>query len=366
MSSLTTDDNTNSTCQVYKQKQQVALYNSPLIRLQMNPSPYPSFTQFQLDMRRKTEILKYSSNQQNTKTNNFTKKQLYANLALNRNRTSTLQNTDTNLVCNGDATKITSTTACDIPGPPINIYYDPSVPLYNYGNLENNRPYAILNEVIDTTFNFYTKNIINYIQQYTYDFTPDISLSYQTFVSPLGSLIIGKNLQTTNYSFSLSVPISIWVSGCINSGYDENNVLLKKPTITTTDVMTIQIQNIKLNVLFNGNKIIMPNYTINSSSLINCVFHLSSLEKQFYGIQYIGMLHINNLTLQTPKDTIYDLTVEFDYTYDNSLAYKMDYFQTGMYANIADPTNPNYLYRCSFDSITPLDFTNGVFTHYNF
>ena len=44
--------------------------------------PYPQYTQFQLDMRRKAEILKYRANASNLKTNNFTKAEKYSMLVI--------------------------------------------------------------------------------------------------------------------------------------------------------------------------------------------------------------------------------------------------------------------------------------------
>jgi hypothetical protein len=55
-------------------------YNQPPVRY--NPvSPYPQYTKFQLDMRRKAEILSYNAAKTNTKTNNPTKKEIWSALA---------------------------------------------------------------------------------------------------------------------------------------------------------------------------------------------------------------------------------------------------------------------------------------------
>jgi hypothetical protein len=99
-------------------------------------------------MRRKAEILKYTSSQQNSKTNTLTKNQLFANIARNINAISQYQINDpsyTNLVCEEDKTKPTLSSSCDIPGPPILLQYDPTVPLYNYIN--SNRSSAITNNI---------------------------------------------------------------------------------------------------------------------------------------------------------------------------------------------------------------------------
>jgi hypothetical protein len=60
-------------------KSQAALNNIPPIRMNLL-SPYPKYERFDLDMRRKVEILKYDNNNSNTKTNNFTKNQKWSML----------------------------------------------------------------------------------------------------------------------------------------------------------------------------------------------------------------------------------------------------------------------------------------------
>jgi len=129
---------------ILKNKQNRALNNNPPPRLNI-VSPYPINSSFQLNMRRKVEILKYASSQQNTKTNNLTEKQQFANLAKNINTISQYQinNSYSNLVCEEDKIKPTISTSCDVPGPPIILQYEPTVPLYNYTNRD--RSSAITN-----------------------------------------------------------------------------------------------------------------------------------------------------------------------------------------------------------------------------
>lgn len=137
---------------ILQNKQTHALKNIPPPRLNI-VSPYPAYSNFQLNMRRKAEILKYTSSQQNTKTNTFTKNQLFANLAKNINAISQYQINEsyTNRVCNEDKTKPTLSSSCDVPGPPIILQYDPKVPLYNYIN--SNRSSAIINNMTVSKMN---------------------------------------------------------------------------------------------------------------------------------------------------------------------------------------------------------------------
>jgi hypothetical protein len=74
---------------ICKQRKRQQLFSTPPIRLELQKSPYEiqqngkKYTKNQLDMRRKAEILKYSSNVMSTQTNSFTKSQKWAHLVNN-------------------------------------------------------------------------------------------------------------------------------------------------------------------------------------------------------------------------------------------------------------------------------------------
>ena len=121
-----------------KQQQRLIV---PTDRLELQKSPYPEFTQQQLDMRRKAEILKYAANKQNTKTNVVTKAQTFAN---KMRQTGTISQATLNLIarntCADLATIPTPSSSCDIPGPVFIMRNDPTIPLYNYTAKTNNQP----------------------------------------------------------------------------------------------------------------------------------------------------------------------------------------------------------------------------------
>lgn len=98
----------------------------------LESSPYlQGYTQAQLNMRRKAEILKYAGNKQNTKTNTLTKKQLYSQIIRSRNQVD-LTTVTNNVVCPTDEIIYTPTSSSGVPGPVTYLYLDESVPLYNY------------------------------------------------------------------------------------------------------------------------------------------------------------------------------------------------------------------------------------------
>jgi hypothetical protein len=106
-----------------------------------------NFSQYDLNMRRKAEILKYNKNQ-----NNPTKKQLWSMLnngTLTRKKgwatqgivtsnpnTNNLNLVGNTLVCNSNTANplilVNPTSSSNVPGKQIGLYLNPSVPLTNY------------------------------------------------------------------------------------------------------------------------------------------------------------------------------------------------------------------------------------------
>lgn len=94
------------------------------------PCPnYNKFSQYQLDMRRKAEVLQYKNNKSNR-----TKKSRYAYLAKSNNSVIFGSPDQTNVNC------VKSTRDSNVPGPAMNLFIDSSVPVFGlksvrkYGN----------------------------------------------------------------------------------------------------------------------------------------------------------------------------------------------------------------------------------------
>ena len=120
----TTDSNV---CNIYKQRKTSALFSTPLPRFEL-VSPFPKFTQYQLDMRRKVEVLKYD--RQNSKVPSYTKKTQFSRIMKGLN--PPLPITTATLNCPNDEYLPTPSYNSGIPGPPISLKFDPNVPLYNF------------------------------------------------------------------------------------------------------------------------------------------------------------------------------------------------------------------------------------------
>lgn len=110
-------------CEIYN-KAKADRLTTIATRLELQTNPYTSFTKQQLDMRRKAEILKYNPTRSNSQTNASNQKEKFSQIM----RGSYKQ-------CQVDTpSKLVSTTASDVPGPPMYLYEDPNVKLYNYRN----------------------------------------------------------------------------------------------------------------------------------------------------------------------------------------------------------------------------------------
>lgn len=361
---------------ILSQKRQASYYNIPPLRLNII-SPYPFHSRQQLDMRRKVEILKYSNSQQNTKTNNFTKKQHFANLVKNVgiNSTKISQysiNQQSNITCQSDKYKPTSTSACDVPGTPMILQYDPSVPLYNYGNYKNNRSSAIINPALDVLYNSYTQNIVNFINGNFYSLIPDeiiqsdVNANY-TYTGTLGELIIRSNLTQNTYNFNISTPIAVWFNSSIRSMQNIDGYSNDKVSFTDENEVSliIHIKSIQLLVYYEG--VVVNEATVvndpNSTIFVDTVCNLKTADSLFYAIQYVGMLKIYNLFLETPSQTTYTFKYVVNYSYNSKTANTyLDFIQTGVYANLESVFQEDYLRSCTTTmSSQPVQFEPNSF-----
>lgn len=366
------------------QKRKLAFYNIPPPRLNIT-SPYPTYTKEQLDMRRKVEVLKYSGVQQNSKTNNFTKKQLFANLAKNTGSSRKISQylTNTGVLCLSNSTKPTSTTASNIPGPPMILQYDPAVPLYNYGNHKNNRSYAVTNKTLEVEFSPYSKSIVNIINENAViDADPiydsDIAATF-TYNGELGDLIIKNTSGETGYSFNIYTPIAVWFNAGIGFGL--------RPPLTTDLSLNINIDRIIVTVYYNDTLIetVEPDITnglsndttiitnVPDNTFVRTICNLKNARNPdpdqasvFYALNYVGMLKIS-IPLQTPSQTLYSFKYEVNYSYNSkSVNDYLDYIQTGVYVNLITQTADDYIDNCEVTSspINKTTFSRTMFTPY--
>lgn len=274
-----------------------AKYNIPPPRL--DAKTYPSgFSVDQLSMRRKAEILKYSSNKQSTQTNSLTKAEQWAKLVkqpkvnANENRLN---------ACPKDRMILTPTSSCDVPGPIVYLYDDETVPLYNYAVKTDafsilpvnspNRPYDVKKETnvalydgVETTIAYVIMRNPKQIY-YLIDFSTPIKFYFQcSNLNPNSSY---------NVSFTLSPYLNIYYSAdliCSNS----QNIL--QNTIPIVDVSDLT-----------------DSFDIPSSSIKNNSYNLQT---------QIGSIKMSNITLPSSYGNVYKISItfniDFSFTGNNS------------------------------------------------
>jgi hypothetical protein len=292
------------------------------VPIRFNPvSPYSKYTQDQLAMRRKSEILQYNANKQNTKQNGTTKKQAFSYLANNPQISASTNSITTRKVCDQNLISV-PTSSSNVPGPIEYLYMDPSVPLYNYND---NRNYNSYIQTDTRKWNIFT---------YT-----DVETS-ATNDKTVMSIYVRNGIENNYTTFSLIEPVSITVSGSNNTITDYDLDFFRNTiSITVTQVIfqihynTTTIQTITVSNPTNAS-------TTNKLSVMYLDTSKSG-SNPFSASIFIGNLELNDVVLYTPPNIIYDInilaTVELD---TGSQDYDVDaYFSNITYTAIYNTTS---------------------------
>lgn len=349
-------------------------------------SPYSNgYTKEQLDMRRKAEVLKYNNNSTSTKTNNFTKAEKWSQLIkgnpvnqiarilstnitiidyqdnyntitikypdllktipttkyLIDNNNNTIININAyqisgtngyfyiNIIPNGafndcikNSSLLTPTSSSDVPGPIINLFYDPTIPLYNY--IKNVDSFSYDSSVSDK--NSWLSSSMENIILLNDNSTKVLSL----FITD----IINKG----SYNFSLNIPISVCVNGTdINSNYIDNPIKIRQ--------LDINMDNFCFDVKYNNTSVpftsqptmtfyssneIQLRYTYNMDTKIGIyssdtlkafnplqfdisfsnVKMIKQSQYEYVAQRYLGYINISNINLNTAPGYIYDFYLQ--------------------------------------------------------
>lgn len=344
------DPTSNMIWGILNQRRQINAFAVAPPRLTLS-TPYPTYTKMQLDMRRKVEILKYQG--QNSQSNNRSNAQKWSQLASGRssslsqyaienNGSSTDLN---NSNCPANHLIPTLTSACDVPGPPIYLTNDPSVPLYKY---IVDRTYSILPNEIVPDFNTYTINELFQVQSAALNISTDYN---KTSEIQLGSLIV-NNPSLSPVTYSINTPLAIWCVG-VNVGKNYNQDTKKYDPRPTIAPIVISIASIYLHVYYNNVEVYDPiNIPFSLSPLI---VDVSNTEPQvFYAIQYVGIANLQ-LTLLSTFSSIYNLSLTVNYNYDNA-AKLISAFDAGVFCNLSEVN------QHIFANPTPITGPNNVIT----
>lgn len=270
----------SSFCQ---QRALAQLYNMPLTRFTPT-NPYLSNTKFQLDMRRKVEILKYSPNKSSTQTNNLTKKQKYASLVKGKfSPSSQTQVKNSQNVC-GSIPMLT--TSSNVPGPAMYLYLDESVPLYNYSvfNIRTYPDYVPPNSV---PWQFIVLDNV---------------LIYDNGTNNINYLIISNSIDQPQYNYKITTPIALSVVG-------------KVPSLFATPITAfIKIKTAALYVYYNNSlvKTLDPFSIENMDISVNILDNPGLSSVPFSTTNFIGNLLFENLLLYTASTYVYTFSLKVD------------------------------------------------------
>lgn len=289
------------------QKRRFQLLNIPPVRYDnLASNPYTQknittgsyLTKFDLDMRRKAEILRYSSNRMSTQTNSLTKAQKYAQAISGTYQSRTYSQTyidqnSKNGVLNTCPIVKTSTTKSDVPGPPILLYNDPNIPLYNFINDADSTAFGILNQN-ENPNPIPWKNTSN----------TTTLLSIDGAFSTVTSVYI-INVNNPLYKFSISTPVSLSISGGLLSSANNNSY-------SFANAITIKLNKVNVNVKYSSSDVPLNpaiSYGFVTPPNISLDISLNRQNNTYSGSCYLGLLNINNIILPVQKGFIYDIQI---------------------------------------------------------
>ena len=318
------------------------LANNPYTKI--NPATSLPYTKFDLDMRRKAEILKHASNRTSTQTNNLTQAQIYAQAMQTgsyQKRTYSNQfiaeNTVNGIVqvCPPGVIIKTPSSASDVPGNLL-LYDDPAIPLYNLVNDNTTASYGIINQEVDP-------------YGYGFQYTNEKNILSTSVPSTIFTTYM-FNSNLPYYIFSFSTPTIIKFQGGLNSGYS-----------TTSGPLTFQIQlnSLSVNVNYSRSPIYIRqtiNYNINNYPITNQPILNISVDPNsitFNGSFYLGVFNVSNIVLPTSLGYIYDfqLSISYSILYPTDSKYPEYYYQPSI-ATIYNATKAMILNETNC-SITP-------------
>jgi hypothetical protein len=297
------------------QKKRFQLFNIPPVRYNnlasnpydsINPSTGVRFTQFDLDMRRKAEILQYSSNRMTTQTNSLTKAQKFVQAVTGSYKSRTYsqtylnENTVNGVLISCPMVK-KSSTASNVPGPPILLYEDPNVPLYNLTQDTNNSAFGFLNQPPGTTI-------------WNNTFNTNVPIKNNTVYSTITTVYI-LNPDSPSYLFNISTPVSLVVSGSLISNQSYND---------DPEGLRITLNRARVNVLYSNTNVPLQSFTCEFSQTPNVTIsniNLSPNSNTYTATCYLGLLNISNLELPVEKGFIYDIQIAISYIFTSSNAY---------------------------------------------
>jgi hypothetical protein len=266
---------------ICRQKRGKQEFSIPPARAELRESPYTNFSKLQLDMRRKVEILKYSSSSVNSQTNSLTKSQKWRNLVNGIVPAASATTMGPSQICD----TVTLSSSCGIPGEVFQIYEDVNVPLYNYKNKQN--IYSIYPDAPSLNWSSRKDNNIS------------ITSKKDEIVTTIITRLPSDSL---TYKYNISIPLALSAS-----------IFVKLQEIHTFS-FELYINNIELRVYYN--EYILSSYAPINTIANKHVFTINnSYDVEVYNImRFLGNISFENITLYNENQYIFDIKLHVDYS----------------------------------------------------
>ena len=290
------------------------------------------YSQEDLNMRRKAEVLKYS-----IKDYNKQKKQNYSFLAKKHTKARPCPSSN----------NAKPSSSSGVPGPIIPLFENPNIPLYNYKDASKqftfqNIPFDEFKRIFDT-FPFYNIDGFN-----------------NTYVNLMDIVIL--NPDNNQFQFDFSIPISLEYSANFNG----------IGSIADVTACQIAIFSSILDIMYSDTLISSNNITYRSpgngldSDIVSSTRSISldlaeSTVGQIKVRQYIGNLILKNVTIQTVTQYVYTMFLKIntnyaEYSGDNDNVKPIRTNQLGddiTNSNAINVTDVTYKYITNFNNTDP-------------
>lgn len=290
------------------------------------------YSQEDLNMRRKAEVLKYS-----IKDYNKQKKQNYSFLAKKHTKARPCPSSN----------NAKPSSSSGVPGPIIPLFENPNIPLYNYKDASKqftfqNIPFDEFKRIFDT-FPFYNIDGFN-----------------NTYVNLMDIVIL--NPDNNQFQFDFSIPISLEYSANFNG----------IGSIADVTACQIAVFNSVLDIMYSDTLISSNNITYRSpgngldSDIVSSTRSISldlaeSTVGQIKVRQYIGNLILKNVTIQTVTQYVYTMFLKIntnyaEYSGDNDNVKPIRTNQLGddiTNSNAINVTDVTYKYITNFNNTDP-------------
>jgi hypothetical protein len=226
------------------------------------------------------------------------------------------------------------------------LYYDPTVPLYQYATKE--RAYAV-EPAPPYVWRPITQNIVEWITATSEIMAVDDPTSTRFTAScPAGVIVMSNTVMIgSDITFTFGISIAAWLVG----------VYTGSPTPILPDIdapFALSVTGVTYQILYNDTVVTtgaMSGLPASNTTMSFGAAQVPLPSGQFYGIQYMGTPSATAIRIPNVQpDNIYQVTLQITYTYarGGSVVDKLAAFQTGAFANVdvqhISMTTPNFAF----------------------